>query len=104
MEPLLLGARRSAGGCWGEIRPASPAICEAGNPHWLLHSYVVTLAAVRQVPARRAEPAPHLARLSGDWALWRTFCLRGAGFPVGLLADLGAPALASAADAVNAGP
>jgi hypothetical protein len=63
----------------------------------------VTLAAVRQVPARRAEPAPHLARLSGDWALWRTFCLRGAGFPVSLLADLGAPALASAADTINAG-
>ncbi len=53
--------------------------------------------------AQRAELAPHLVRLSSDWALWRTVCLRGAGFPVGLLADLGAPALASAADTVNSG-
>ncbi|HEY2574798.1 MAG TPA: lantibiotic dehydratase [Streptosporangiaceae bacterium] len=52
---------------------------------------------------REVVLAPHLARLSGDWALWRTVCLRGAGFPVCMLADLGAPALASAADTVNSG-
>jgi hypothetical protein len=44
-----------------------------------------------------------LTRLSGDWALWRTVCLRGAGFPVSLLADVGASALASAADIDNSG-
>jgi hypothetical protein len=54
---------------------------------------------VQQVP--QVPLAPHLTRLSGDWALWRTVCLRGAGFPVSLLADLGAPTLASAADTVN---
>jgi hypothetical protein len=47
--------------------------------------------------------APHLLQISSDWALWRTVCLRGAGFPVSLLADLGAPALAAAADRVNSG-
>jgi hypothetical protein len=62
---------------------------------------------VRQVPARQAQGqqeqlAPHLTRLSDDWALWRTVCLRGAGFPVSLLAELGAPTLARAADALNA--
>ena len=50
-------------------------------------------------PKQRSPLAPHLTRLAGNWALWRTVCLRGAGFPVGLLADLGAPALAGAADA-----
>jgi len=41
----------------------------------------------------------HLVPLAGDWALWRTVCLRAAGFPVELLAPLGEPALAAAADA-----
>jgi len=58
--------------------------------------------AVRQAPAKQGQLAPHLVRLSGDWALWRTVALRGAGFPVSLLAGLGAPALASAADSLNA--
>jgi amino acid adenylation domain-containing protein len=53
-------------------------------------------------PARPAALAPHLVRLAGDWALWRTVCLRGAGFPVHLLDALGADGLARAADAVLA--
>jgi amino acid adenylation domain-containing protein len=50
----------------------------------------------------RSRPAPHLVGLSGDWALWRTVCLRAAGFPVGRLAALGDADLAAAADAVLA--
>ena len=46
--------------------------------------------------------APHLVGLSGDWTLWRTVCLRAAGFPVDLLAALGDANLAAAADAVRA--
>jgi amino acid adenylation domain-containing protein len=53
-------------------------------------------------PAPSAEPAPHVVGLDGDWALWRTVCLRAAGFPVHLLAGLGDAALAGAADAVVA--
>ena len=34
-----------------------------------------------QAPDRPSALAPHLVRLTGDWALWRTVCLRGAGFP-----------------------
>jgi amino acid adenylation domain-containing protein len=45
-----------------------------------------------------ALPA-HLVRLTADWALWRTVCLRSAGFPAELLATLGDPLLARAADA-----
>jgi hypothetical protein len=62
-----------------------------------------SVTATGQAPAQPGQLAPHLVRLSGDWALWRMVCLRGAGFPVGLLAGLGAPALASAADLVNSG-
>ncbi|MEU6073739.1 amino acid adenylation domain-containing protein [Micromonospora sp. NPDC047074] len=43
-----------------------------------------------------------LARLTDGWALWRTVCLRGAGLPVDLLAPLGDPELAAAADRVVA--
>src|SRR5262245_59605298 len=46
--------------------------------------------------------APHLTRLTDDWAMWRTVCLRGAGFPLRLLSVLGDTALADAADAVLA--
>jgi amino acid adenylation domain-containing protein len=60
-----------------------------------------------RVPARqpgrdRSALAPHLVRLDGDWALWRTVCLRGAGFPFHLLAALGDAGLARAADAAIA--
>src|SRR4029077_13658228 len=44
--------------------------------------------------------APHLVPLTGDWALWRTVCLRGAGFGVHLLEALGDAGLARAAHAV----
>ncbi|HST50124.1 amino acid adenylation domain-containing protein [Jatrophihabitans sp.] len=43
--------------------------------------------------------APHLVPLTQDWALWRTVCLRAAGFPLDLLDALGDPALAALADA-----
>jgi acyl carrier protein len=51
----------------------------------------------------KQQLAPHLVRLTDDWALWRTVCLRAAGFPFRLLAELGDTALAEAADALNAG-
>ncbi|HET7017806.1 MAG TPA: amino acid adenylation domain-containing protein, partial [Streptosporangiaceae bacterium] len=51
---------------------------------------------------RPAGFAPHLIRLTDGWALWRTVCLRGAGFPIQLLAALGDADLARAADAVIA--
>jgi hypothetical protein len=41
-------------------------------------------------------------RLTDDWALWKTVCLRGAGFPVHLLAAMGDADLARAADAAIA--
>ena len=59
-------------------------------------------AAPRLAPDRPATLAPHLVRLTEDWALWRTVCLRGAGFPLHLLAALGDTGLARAADAVIA--
>ncbi|MDG4765161.1 amino acid adenylation domain-containing protein [Solwaraspora sp. WMMD406] len=43
-----------------------------------------------------AEPS---IPLTEDWTLWRTVCLRGAGMPFALLAPLGDPELAAAADA-----
>ncbi|MBO4206950.1 non-ribosomal peptide synthetase [Micromonospora echinofusca] len=43
-----------------------------------------------------------LVRLGRGWALWRTVCLRGAGFPVDLLAALGDPEIATIADRVVA--
>ncbi len=48
------------------------------------------------------ELAPHLIRLTDDWAMWRTMCLRAPGFGVQLLAALGNEELADAADAVVA--
>ncbi len=63
---------------------------------------VYRVAAPQHVPDRPAPLAPHLVRLTGDWALWRTVCLRGAGFGVQLVATLGNPGLARAADAAIA--
>jgi amino acid adenylation domain-containing protein len=62
-------------------------------------------SAYRVAPAadRTSELAPHLLPLTGDWALWRTVCLRGAGFGVHLLSALGDTELAAAADAAIAG-
>jgi amino acid adenylation domain-containing protein len=60
-------------------------------------------------PPGAAQPAPaaapagaHLMPLYGDWALWRTVCLRSACLPVSHLTTLGDPRLAAAADAANA--
>ncbi len=59
--------------------------------------------ASRPVPDQPSALAPHLVGLAGDWALWRTVCLRAAGFPFQLLDALGDTGLAEAADAVIAG-
>ncbi|MGE5830947.1 MAG: amino acid adenylation domain-containing protein [Micromonosporaceae bacterium] len=53
-------------------------------------------------PQRPSSLAPHLVRLTDDWALWRTVCLRAPGFPVHLLETLGDISLAEAADAAIA--
>jgi amino acid adenylation domain-containing protein len=58
-------------------------------------------AGYRVASERPAGLAPHLVRLTEDWALWRTVCLRAAGFDVGLLDSLGDPVLAALADAAN---
>jgi amino acid adenylation domain-containing protein len=58
--------------------------------------------AAAPAPDQPAPLAPHLERLAGDWALWRTVCLRAAGFPVHLVAALGDAGLADAADAAIA--
>ncbi len=55
-----------------------------------------------RLPDRPAALAPHLLHLAGDWALWRSVCLRAAGLPVHLLAALGDAGLARAADAAIA--
>ena len=60
------------------------------------------VAASPVTPDAAPVPAPHLVPLTEDWALWRTVCLRGAGFPVRLLAALGDADLARAADAAIA--
>ncbi len=52
--------------------------------------------------AEDRERPDHLVRLTGDWDLWRTVCLRGAGFPFDLLSALGDDELARSADAANA--
>lgn len=40
----------------------------------------------------------HLVDLADGWTLWRTFCLRGAGFPVNMLQKLAAPEAVGAID------
>ncbi|HEX5187892.1 MAG TPA: lantibiotic dehydratase, partial [Streptosporangiaceae bacterium] len=57
------------------------------------------VAAPRPAADEPLALAPHLVRLTDDWALWRTVGLRGAGFPFHLLAALADPDLARAADA-----
>ncbi|HEX2225185.1 MAG TPA: lantibiotic dehydratase [Thermoanaerobaculia bacterium] len=51
------------------------------------------------------EPLPdHLIRLpgaNGGWALWRTACLRGTGFPADQVLRIADPACAEAADRLN---
>jgi hypothetical protein len=60
------------------------------------------VAVAQPAPNRPAALAPHLVRLTDDWALWRTVGLRSAGFPHHLLAAVGDTCLAEAADAVIA--
>ncbi len=89
-------------------RPAGQVAASAPRPAVALPSTDRTdRGAYRVAAAPRLAPglatlAPHLVRLTGDWALWRTVCLRGAGFPLHLLAALGDTGLARAADAVIA--
>lgn len=44
------------------------------------------------------EQAPHLVELCDGWALWRTVCVRGTGFPVDMLEALAAPEAVAATD------
>ena len=84
-------------------RPAVPAPRPAVAPASIgrrdRKAYRVT--ARPGAPDRPAALAPHLVRLTDEWALWRTVCLRAAGFPVQVLAALGDAGLAQAADAAN---
>ncbi len=83
--------------------PAAPrsAAAPAGIGRRDRSAYRVAAPVV--TPDGAAAPTPHLVRLTDDWALWRTVCLRGTGFPVHLLAALGDADLARAADAAIAG-
>ena len=80
-------------------RPAAPPLSSAIGRR---DRSAYRVAAPAAKPDGPAPLAPHLVRLTGDWALWRTVCLRGAGFPVHLLAGLEDTALARAADALLA--
>ena len=89
-------------------RPASGAAAGAPRPAVAPRSIGRRDRNAYRVPAPRPAPngasalATHLVRLTSDWALWRTVCLRGAGFPVRVLAALGDAGLARAADAAIA--
>ena len=85
-------------GCAAAIDAAKPVKATIGRRD--RSAYQIPRPAPAGVPAI----APHLVRLTDDWALWRTVGLRGAGFPFQLLSALGDPGLASAADAVIAAP
>jgi hypothetical protein len=95
-----IDAAQSAG------RAAVPAPRSAAPPASISRrdrsAYRVTAPQPAVAPDRGSVLAPHLVRLTDNWALWRTVCLRGAGFPVRLLATLGDTDLARAADAVIA--
>ncbi|HTP96303.1 MAG TPA: lantibiotic dehydratase [Burkholderiales bacterium] len=53
----------------------------------------------RNYPVRRALPmSGHALDVDTHWKLWRTICLRGAGFPVDMLNALVCPGLARAVD------
>jgi amino acid adenylation domain-containing protein len=89
-------------------RPASRAMAGAPRPAVAPRSIgrrdrnAYRVPTPRPAPNRASALATHLVRLTSDWALWRTVCLRGAGFPVRLLAALGDADLARAADAAIA--
>jgi amino acid adenylation domain-containing protein len=92
-----IDAAQSAGRA--AVRAPRPAGAPASIGRRDRSAYRVAPAAA---PDRASALAPHLVRLTDDWALWRTVCLRGSGFPVHLLATLGDAGLARAADAANA--
>ena len=46
--------------------------------------------------------SPGLIKMTEDWSLWRTICLRGTGFPIHLLDTLAADGAISAVDRVLA--
>jgi len=98
-------ARRDAGakGDTGakEATAAKGATGATGASHGIGRRDRSAYRVTARQPDSPAALAPHLVRLTGDWALWRTVCLRAAGFPVQLLAALGDPALAQAADATT---
>ena len=83
----------------GPVRASRPAAAPSRIVRRDRSAYRVATPSPEQTSAPRL--APDLVRLTDDWALWRTMCLRGAGFPFHLLGRLGDPALAAAADAAN---
>jgi acyl carrier protein len=57
-------------------------------------------AAASRARNRRSEPNPRATVLpGGEWQVWNTVALRGAGFPVDLVTEFMAPRSAAAADA-----
>lgn len=53
----------------------------------------------RQTSKQPGDPAgDHLIGLADGWTTWRTFCVRGTGFPVSMLEPLAAPDAVSAVD------
>ncbi|HEX9033656.1 MAG TPA: amino acid adenylation domain-containing protein, partial [Streptosporangiaceae bacterium] len=89
-----------AAGQAGQAAPSEPpSAAPSGIGRRDRSAYRVTAP---EPPGRPAGLAPHLVRLTGDWALWRTICLRAAGLPFAPLAALGDTGLAGAADDVLA--
>jgi len=82
--------------------PAAPAKGDDPEPSGIMRRDRNAYRKAASSPDRPSELAPHLIRLTDDWALWRTVCLRGAGFPIQLLAALGDADLARFADEVLA--
>jgi Condensation domain len=87
----------------GTVAPRS-AVAPASIGRRDRGAYRVAAPAVAPASIGRRESvlAPHLVRLTDDWALWRSVCLRGAGFPFDLVGALGDADLARAADAAIA--
>ncbi len=86
----------------GNAGPATIVASPPAGPSGIVRRDRGSYRKVAPPPDRPAGLAPHLVRLTDDWALWRTVCLRGAGFPIQLLAALGDSGLALTADAVIA--
>lgn len=63
----------------------------------VLHTPDNTIAAHSQ-EAEKQDLPEHLYRLNEEWAIWRTVCLRGAGFPASLALELADPACVELAD------